>query len=86
MSSHVDSTVNDEFLKWMNEKYGKHGAVTATRGNIHEYLGMTFVFTNKGKVVISMAEYMSRLVDEFPHPITKKAKSPAAEDLFGAGK
>ena len=85
MSSHVDSTVNDEFLKWMNEKYGKHGAVTATRGNIHEYLGMTFDFTNKGKVVISMAEYMSRLVDEFPHPITKKAKSPAAEDLFGAG-
>ena len=85
MSSHVDSTVNDEFLKWMNEKYGKHGAVTATRGNIHEYLGMTFDFTNKRKVVISMAEYMSRLVDEFPHPITKKAKSPAAEDLFGAG-
>jgi hypothetical protein len=85
MSSHVDSTVNDEFLKWMNEKYGKHGAVTATRGNIHEYLGMTFDFTNKGKVVISMAEYMSRLVDEFPHQITKKAKLPAAEDLFGAG-
>jgi hypothetical protein len=52
MSSHVDSKVNNEFLEWMNTKYGKHGAVTATvtRGKIHEYLGMTFDFSNKGKV------------------------------------
>jgi hypothetical protein len=85
MSSHVDLKVNNEFLEWMNTKYGKHGAVTATRGKIHEYLGMTFDLSNKGKVVISMAEYMNRLVDEFPHPITKKAKLLAAEDLFGAG-
>ena len=30
MSSHVDSKVNDEFLKWLNKMYGMHGEVTAT--------------------------------------------------------
>jgi hypothetical protein len=36
-------------------------------------------------IVISMAEYMSQLVDKLPRSITKKAKLPAAENLFGTG-
>ena len=31
MSSHKDSKVNDNFLKWLNKKYGEHGKVQATR-------------------------------------------------------
>jgi hypothetical protein len=61
-------------LEWMNMKYGKHVAVTAMHGKVHDYLGMSFDISNKGKVVIYMAKYMSQLVDEFPHKITKKAK------------
>jgi hypothetical protein len=84
-SSHVDSKVNDEFLEWANDKYGRHGKVVATRGKVHEYLGMKFDFSQEGEVLISMAEYMKKLIDEFPHPITKKAHTPAAEDLFAEG-
>jgi hypothetical protein len=86
MSEHVDSKVNDDFRVWLNKLYGKHGEVTATRGPIHEYLGMTFDFSKKGKLTVSMAEYMKKLVDEFPIKITKTAHSPAGEDLFAEGK
>jgi hypothetical protein len=38
--SHKMKSVNDQFEKWLNEKYGKHGKVTATCGKVHNYLGM----------------------------------------------
>ena len=30
MSSHMDPTVNDHFLKWLNKKHGDYGEVKAT--------------------------------------------------------
>jgi hypothetical protein len=86
MSSHVDPKVNDKFLEWLNKMYGSHGEVKATRGKVHEYLGMTFTFRDDGKVEISMVDYINRLVDEFPVKITKTAPTPAADDLFAEGK
>ena len=44
MSSHIDKRINDRFLKWLNERYGKYGPVKATRGKVHDYLGMTLDF------------------------------------------
>jgi hypothetical protein len=86
MSSHVSSQVNDEFLVWLNKMYGNHGEVKATRGKIHDYLGMVFDFSQPGEVVISMIDYMKKIVDEFPFPISGTAYTPAAEDLFAEGK
>jgi hypothetical protein len=86
MSEHVDPKVNNEFRVWLNKLYGKHGKVTAMQGPVHKYLGMMFDFSNKGKLVVSMADYMKKLVDEFPIPITKTAHLPAGEDLFAEGK
>jgi hypothetical protein len=85
MSSHVDPKVNDDFLKWLNKMYGSHGEVKATRGKVHDYLGMTFTFRDDGKVEISMVDYITKLVDEFPVKITSTAATPAAEDLFTVG-
>ena len=86
MSSHVDPKVNDKFLKWLNVLYGEHGEVKATRGSTHDYLGMTLKFLGGEKVVVSMTDYIERLVDEFPVKITNTAPTPAAEDLFAEGK
>jgi len=87
MSSHKDAQVNTEFLAWMNEKYGKHGEVKATRGKIHDYLGMTFDFSQKRKVMVGMEKYMSAMVDEFSGKLrpTDTKRTPAAEDLFEIG-
>ena len=49
-SSHIDKNVNTKFLKWLNKMYGTHGEVKATRGNIHDYLGMKFDFQNLARL------------------------------------
>jgi hypothetical protein len=54
-SSHIDPKVNDRFLVWLNQKYGKHGEVKATRGKVHDYHGMTFIYSEDG-VNIDMRE------------------------------
>ena len=61
MSSHVDPRVNDKFLKWLNDKYGSYGEVKATRGPVHDYLGMTFDFSKKGEVKVSMVDYVEKI-------------------------
>ena len=83
MSSHVDKNVNDKFLRWMNKLYGKFGEVKATRGNVHDYLGMTFRFGN-GEVVIDMTEYVKNMLKEFPVKFNDDGKitSTAGVDLF----
>ena len=43
MLSHIDPTVNDEFLKFLNHKYGTHTEVKATYEDTHSYLGMTLI-------------------------------------------
>ena len=85
-SSHVDKKVNDEFLKWLNKKYGKFGEVTSTRGKSHDYLGMMFDYSQKGKVIIDMTSYMKEMVKEFPEPLIGTVSSPAPDDLFAEGK
>ena len=87
MSSHMDKKVNDQFLKWLNDKYGKHGEVKATRGPIHEYLGMRFDFSEKGKVKVDLIDYINSMLDEFSVKFgpNDTAPTPAAENLFAAG-
>ena len=83
VSSHVDEKVNDEFLKRLTESYGKHGEVTITRGNKHDYLGMVFEYVD-GEVHISMVDYIKSMLKEFPVKFKKNDYSvnPASMDLF----
>jgi hypothetical protein len=71
----------------LNQKYGKHGEVQSKRGKLHEYLGMTFDFSEPGKVIIDMIDYMKAMVDDFPvkFTATQTEETPAANDLFDAG-
>ena len=88
LSSHVDPKVNDDFYDWMQEKYGKIKPVKATRGKIHEYLGMTLDFSKKGKVKIRMVEYIKRMLKEFPikFDVSQVSNTPASNDLLDIGK
>jgi len=49
MSSHMDAKVNDEFARWLEDKYGKHGEVKVHRGKVHDYLGMNFDYSEKAR-------------------------------------
>ena len=66
MSSHVKPKVNDNLKEWMNSNYGKHDEVKANRNKVHDYLGMPFDFTDKGKVKIKMDEYAERMINKSP--------------------
>jgi hypothetical protein len=84
MASHVNTNINDEFHKWMNKKYGDFGEVKATRGKIHDYLGMRFDFSEKGKVKIDMIDYVSSMLKDFPVQLRSAdvSPTPAAENLW----
>ena len=83
-SSHVNPKVNDEFLKWLQKEYGQLAAVKATRGKVHDYLGMTLDYNVHGSVRIDMRDYVKGMTEEFPldHYPKRTVTSAAAENIF----
>ena len=87
MASHVDPQVNKDFVKWCNDMYGSYGEVKATFGPVHDYLGMTFDFSEKGKVRVDMIDYLNKTLEAFPVDLSqmKPVPSAAPADLFSSG-
>jgi hypothetical protein len=52
--SHVLEDVNTDIIKRINEEFGKEAPITITRGKVHDYLGMTLDYSEKGKVKIKI--------------------------------
>ena len=46
--SHQDSTMVDDFLKWITATYGTIGEEKSTHEKVHEYLGMKLNYFVKG--------------------------------------
>jgi hypothetical protein len=86
-SSHKMKSVNDRFEKWLNSKYSNHRKVTATRGKVHNYLGMELDYRKRGELKINMTKYVENMLNNFPVQLGKKdvAKTPAADSLFNLG-
>lgn len=80
--THENPAVNDAVINWFNQKYGKLTLVTAHCGKVHEYLCMTLDFTQAGKVIIDMSDYIVRMIDEAPECFGGVATTPAANHLF----
>ncbi len=56
--SHQEQSVLDALVDELDRKYGAVKPMTVTRGKIHAYLGMTLDFTEPGKVVFQMDDYI----------------------------
>ena len=82
--SHVDPKVNDEFIKWVDEKHGDDeiGRVTATRGKKHDYIGMVLDFQTDGEIKVDMTKYVENMLKNFKYKINNNFKTPANENLF----
>ncbi len=52
------------------------------REKVHNYLGMIFDFSPKGKVMVTMMEYIKNIIKDFPEEIVRTKTSPAAHYLF----
>ena len=64
--SHVSPKAVDKVVKWIDKLYP---GVTAARGKIHDYFGMTFDFSTPGEVKVSMDDYIDKFLTGFPEEI-----------------
>ncbi len=78
--SHVDPKKVTKFGEWLSKTYGV--SIATHRGKVHDYLGMIFDFSEKGKVMINMIEYIKGIINNFPKEIIVTRTSPAPDHLF----
>lgn len=88
MITHVDPEVVTTMIGWLKDNYQtqvgtKVSMMSVTRGKIHYYLGVSYNFTTVGQVQVTMCNYTTNLIDEFPDPKMKRhASTPASIVLF----
>jgi hypothetical protein len=88
--SHRSSRANDNIIDWLHQEYKSifedgSGKMTVSRGRVHKYLGMTLDYTVRGRVNISMFDYVDEIINAFDkaEPKGGGTKSSAApDDLF----
>ena len=80
MISHTSSEAISQFLRALKDIYGNN--LAETTGNVHDYLGMIFDFSEREKVKINMTQYLSKVIADFPEEIIGKAATPAGDHLF----
>jgi len=78
--SHCNPAQVTIFGEGLSRKYGV--AVVTHRGKVHDYLGMIFDFLPKGKVMVTMMEYIKNIIKDFPEEIIGTKTSPAMDHLF----
>jgi hypothetical protein len=65
--SHKKPSVLTRMTEWLKSTYERlfddgSGGMTISQGKIHDYLGMTLDFTIKGKVKITMTDYVQDML------------------------
>lgn len=80
--SHINDPVLEEQIKLIEGEFAKEAPLTIRRGNIHDYLGMTLDYSQDGKVLITMLDYIQGILDEVPESFLGKTPTPAANHLF----
>jgi hypothetical protein len=58
----------------------KYKEITVTEGLVHDYLGMKFDFSTDGKVIISMPNYVQKVIEV--SGLTSHSTTPANKNLF----
>jgi hypothetical protein len=84
--SHLKQHVLEDLVNTLNERYDKIAPLTVTRGDIHDYLGMTLDYSVPGEVTVQMDDYVSDLFKEAPEDMGGMAATPAANHLFAMSK
>jgi hypothetical protein len=74
--------VNTDIIKRINEEFGKEAPITITRVKVHDYLGMTLDYSERGKVKIKMMYYVDKMLADLPAEMDGESPSPAANHLL----
>jgi len=73
--------VNEVFKK-LEAKFGQESPLVTSQGKKIEYLGMCIDYTVKGKVKISMYDFIDKMLAELPSDMNRVSIAPAALHLF----
>jgi hypothetical protein len=85
----IGTHVDDLFIASQCQSMGKevldklkevYETISVHDGDVHNYLGMTFDFTVKGKVTVGMEGYVQDVLSTYR--VTKVAKTPATTHLY----
>ena len=86
--SQEDPAIVTSIIEKLNDKYGqevidgKNMEITATRGKIHEYLGMRINFSDTNKVMFTIYDYIYKLTDKLPEDMKGMSATPASTNAF----
>jgi len=72
----------EDIVRLLNEQYGKEEPITVHHGQVHDYLGMQLDFSQEGRVILSMIEYIKNILADTPDDIQGTASTPASSHLF----
>jgi hypothetical protein len=85
--SHRKTKVMDSMIEYLRQEYESifedgSGAMAVSRGQIHKYLGMTLAYTVRGKVKITIFDYLDEILTAFDKAKPKGGgtKTSAAPD------
>ena len=53
-------------ISLLHYEFGQDGPLTVTRGQVHDYLGMTLDFSIPRKVQIQMYDFINKMLDDLP--------------------
>ena len=80
--SHVDASEVEKFVQRMEATFGQDTPLTVSRGQVHDYLGMTLDFRTKNEVQINMEHCIDMMLQDAPEEMKGIATTPAASHLF----
>ena len=74
--SHKMLTMVDEFIKNMEDEFGKETPINKSCGKVLDYLGMTLDFTKPGKVTITMINCINGVLHDAPKEMQGQVVTP----------
>jgi hypothetical protein len=81
--SHMKQSTIDNVLNDLNNTFGTaKKPLAATTGDIHDYLGLTIDYSEKGKVKFTMYDYLEDIVEGMPGDMNGTSPTPASDNLF----
>ena len=80
--SHADTKEVEKFVQQMEETFARDTLLTVSHSQVHDYLGMTLDFHNKGEVHIKMIHYIDMMLQDAPNEMEGTSSMPAAAHLF----
>ena len=76
--SHEKEEALDEFIGMMQSELGQDGPLSISRSPVQDYLGMTLDFSERGRVMVKMHDYVKTMLNDSPSSMDGKAATPAS--------